>query len=37
MEANLKSSRFSLDVDAGMSSMENIDVFHLWPLAVSGG
>ncbi len=29
MEANLKSSGFSLDVDAAILSMENISVFHL--------
>ncbi len=37
MEADSKSSGFSLDADVGILSMENIGVFHLWPLAVSGG
>ena len=37
MEANPKSSGFSLDADAAMSSMEKIGVFHFRPLPVSGG
>ncbi len=37
MEADPKSSGFSLDTDAAILSMENIGIFHLWSLAVSGG
>ncbi len=36
-EADLKSSGFSFDADAAMSSMENIGVFRFGPSPVSGG
>ncbi len=35
MEANPKSSEFSLDVDAAIFFMENIGVFHFVFLSVS--
>ncbi len=37
MEADPKSSGFSFNVDAGISSMENIGIFCFGPLPVSGG